>query len=721
MAYPEQELESLDFLLDCDVCLETFTNPRTLSCGHEFCEECLRGVARRHPQGHVTCPTCRVVTKVTGDVTNLPRSVRVAKIQEKVIRLPRNDPAVRKCEEIACQTPATKRCMTCVTNVCDPCMAIHIEAGHTKYLTITTELFCRQHTKYVITKYCVSCEELICDFCCIKEHRGHSTEAIEDTAKTVRQELQQIMDGQRDDTEYRQVQAQATSTMNKMTKEEEDFHDKMKELTTTLQQAISKESNNYQGKLKTHREKLEKTLADFKDLNTSRQELADFIHRLLDTASDPELVGKGKEVPQRVPTGKFELCDNTPSSRDHMKNIVDACKLCITKVNSWLGIGTADIATSTSDLQPTTADVFTDTTDLVPASVDITTTTTDLVPASVDVTTTTTDIVPASVDVTTTATTTTTDLVHVPTLLGKACNIPDRDPTVRDDRPTIDMDHVTEVARLDMYVNGMVFNTQEKKLLVLKDHRQVDVYDYNGVFVSTLLKADTTIKDTQLRSMAIDTKRNLYLISSMTGLVLLQQNGRVKGTMRTVGDIRGVTYVSKDDVYVVTDVVNHEVCVYNPNTKQRVTKFGGKGLTDDKFDFPIRITSYYDSGRGYSVLVITDCNNCCIKLFTVQGEHLQTIGSRGHELGQLWNPLGVHVDTDGGMLVCDTDNNRVVRHCKDGVHDTWTCLVDKGILRDDNSPFYISYDPDCRLLAIATYKDGVISLTDGKILLLKLV
>ena len=689
MAFAEQELESLNLLLDCDVCFETFKNPRTLTCGHEFCEECLRGVARRHNRGHVTCPTCRVVTKVRGDVTNLPRAVRVAKIQEKVDRLPRNDPTVRKCEEMQCQTPATKRCLKCHRNVCDHCVERHYEAGHTQCVTITTELFCPEHTNDVITKYCLQCEIIICDFCCIKEHRGHSTEAIEDTAKTVRQELQQIMyAGQEDDIEYRQVQVQATSTVNKMTNEEKDFQDKMKELTTTLQQAISKESNNYQGKLKTNRDILEKTLADLKDLNISRQELADFIHRLLDTASDPELVGKGKEVPQPLPTEKFELCDNTPSSRDHMKNIVDACKLCITKVNSWLGIGTADIATSTSDLQPTTADVFTDTTDLVPASVDVTTTT--------------------------------TDLVHVPTAVDKACNIPDRDPTVRDDRPTMDMDHVTEVARSDMDVNGMVFNTQDKKLVVLKDHRQVDVYDYNGVFVSTLLKADTTIEDKQLRSMAIDTKRNLYLISSMTGLVLLQQNGRVKGTMRTVGDIRGVTYVSKDDVYVVTHINNNEVCVYNPKTKQLV-RFGGKGLTHDKFDWPLNITSYYDSDRGYSVLVISDCNNGCIKVFTLQGEHLQTIGSRGRELGQLWQPRGVHVDTDGGILMCDKNNKRVVRYCNDGVHDTWTCLVDKGILRDDISPFYISYDPDCRLLAIATYKDKGRVGTDGKILLLKLV
>ena len=220
MAFAELELESLDLLLDCDVCLETFKNPRTLRCGHEFCEECLRGVARRHPQGHVTCPTCRVVTKVTGDVINLPRSVRVTKIQEKVDRLPRNDPAVRKCEERTCQTPATKRCMKCPRNVCDSCMERHRKAGHRKCVTITTELFCPEHTDYVITKFCLNCEELICDFCCVEEHVDHSTEAIEDTAKTVRQELQQIMDGQRDDTEYRQVQTQATSTVNKMTNEE---------------------------------------------------------------------------------------------------------------------------------------------------------------------------------------------------------------------------------------------------------------------------------------------------------------------------------------------------------------------------------------------------------------------------------------------------------------------------------------------------------------------
>ena len=285
----------------------------------------------------------------------------------------------------------------------------------------------------------------------------------------------------------------------------------------------------------------------------------------------------------------------------------------------------------------------------------------------------------------------------------------------------MDMDHVTEVARLNMAVKGIVFNAQDKTIVVLKQNREVDMYDDNGVFVSSLIKADTTIKDTHLRSMGIDTKRNLYLITSMTGLVLLQHHGQVKDTIRMGGDIRGVTYVSKDDVYAVTDIVNDEVCVYNPNTKQQVRMFGGTGLTDDKFDRPFYITSYYDSSRGHSVLVISDCFNCCIKLFTVQGEHLQTIGSKGRELGKLMNPHSVYVETDGGMLVCDTNNKRVVRYCKDGVHDTLICQVDKGILPDDNSPFYISYDPDCRLLALATYTYGGSGWTDGELLLLNLV
>ncbi|KAH3848751.1 tripartite motif-containing protein 2-like [Dreissena polymorpha] len=49
--------------LECSICMETFTNPKDLECGHTFCEECIQEIiTRAHNENrlkHIQCPVCR--------------------------------------------------------------------------------------------------------------------------------------------------------------------------------------------------------------------------------------------------------------------------------------------------------------------------------------------------------------------------------------------------------------------------------------------------------------------------------------------------------------------------------------------------------------------------------------------------------------------------------------------------------------------------------------
>lgn len=40
---------------DCVICMETMTSPKTLPCGHKFCEECIKDYFE---QGQPKCPSC---------------------------------------------------------------------------------------------------------------------------------------------------------------------------------------------------------------------------------------------------------------------------------------------------------------------------------------------------------------------------------------------------------------------------------------------------------------------------------------------------------------------------------------------------------------------------------------------------------------------------------------------------------------------------------------
>ena len=52
--------KKLEKQLTCAICLDLYTNPKTLPCLHSFCQQCLEGLPL-DPQGDnyfIACPTC---------------------------------------------------------------------------------------------------------------------------------------------------------------------------------------------------------------------------------------------------------------------------------------------------------------------------------------------------------------------------------------------------------------------------------------------------------------------------------------------------------------------------------------------------------------------------------------------------------------------------------------------------------------------------------------
>lgn len=68
-------LESLEEQLRCPVCLEVFSEPLMLQCGHSYCRGCVRSMDM-DPLGQLLCPVCRC--PVNGD--SPPPNVALARI-----------------------------------------------------------------------------------------------------------------------------------------------------------------------------------------------------------------------------------------------------------------------------------------------------------------------------------------------------------------------------------------------------------------------------------------------------------------------------------------------------------------------------------------------------------------------------------------------------------------------------------------------------------------
>ena len=66
MAKKLKLVKSLEEQFECPVCMDSFDDPRVLSCLHTFCKRCIERVElkRRRDNFTIQCPNCRKETEV---------------------------------------------------------------------------------------------------------------------------------------------------------------------------------------------------------------------------------------------------------------------------------------------------------------------------------------------------------------------------------------------------------------------------------------------------------------------------------------------------------------------------------------------------------------------------------------------------------------------------------------------------------------------------------
>ncbi len=187
-------LQKLSDQITCSVCLDTYRDPKVLTCLHVFCAACLERLVSGNGTS-LTCPNCRKVTRLRqGTVSQLQSAFYVnhlfdvRDILEKV-----KDPEVKcdKCEE----NEAVGYCGDCGEFVCQACINIHKKwkafMSH-KIATLTEvqaeaislvpmkkrDMECTKHPSRPSEIYCETCKELVCHDCIVKTHRDHEYDVV---------------------------------------------------------------------------------------------------------------------------------------------------------------------------------------------------------------------------------------------------------------------------------------------------------------------------------------------------------------------------------------------------------------------------------------------------------------------------------------------------------------------------------------------------------------
>lgn len=94
---------------------------------------------------------------------------------------------------------------------------------------------------------------------------------------------------------------------------------------------------------------------------------------------------------------------------------------------------------------------------------------------------------------------------------------------------------------------------------------------------------------------------------------------------------------------VVTDSMANQILIFHPETGEVIREIGSEGKGEGEFDVP----NYVAFDREGNYLVTDDAHR--IQVFTPSGEYLRTIIGPG----RISVPIGIDVDMDGTILVCE--------------------------------------------------------------------
>ena len=211
---PSDALKKLEEQLTCPICLDDYTDPKTLLCLHSFCHRCLEGLPLdlQGKKLFLSCPTCRTPTELPeAGVVGFPIAFFINNLTEvhSLLKKVSGDQHV-SCDNCK-KSDAAGYCKQCTKFYCAECLGIHNKwvtfVDHTvisldevartafQLLSIKPEVTmkCSSHGKS-LEIYCETCHDLICSDCTVRIHKGHEYDLVSDTYYKHRQTIESSLE-----------------------------------------------------------------------------------------------------------------------------------------------------------------------------------------------------------------------------------------------------------------------------------------------------------------------------------------------------------------------------------------------------------------------------------------------------------------------------------------------------------------------------------------------
>uniref|UniRef100_A0A672YCP7 Uncharacterized protein n=1 Tax=Sphaeramia orbicularis TaxID=375764 RepID=A0A672YCP7_9TELE len=205
--------------LRCSICLDVFTDPVTISCGHNFCKSCIS----EHWRVNVPyqCPMCK-------EVFNTKPKLKINTFISEMVA--HSDQQAAKPEEVPCDVctetklKALKSCLVCLTSYCQPHLTVPALKRHQLIYPVENleDRMCRKHDK-PLEVFCKTDHTSICHHCTYSDHKSHDVTPLKDKHEEQKPELKKTEAKIQQMIRERRLKIQEIKRSAELSKNAEDF------------------------------------------------------------------------------------------------------------------------------------------------------------------------------------------------------------------------------------------------------------------------------------------------------------------------------------------------------------------------------------------------------------------------------------------------------------------------------------------------------------------
>ena len=207
-------LRNLKKQVTCSICHDTYTadkQPKTISCLHKFCCQCLENHARAsHRQGKFLCPECQAQIDLPegNRFDTLPTSFFHNSLLSLLAVRQSGDGSSITCGNCKKRSSDVHYCFDCARFMCPDCLSAHevmraaVFKGHKvmpveEFQTedyealLKREPFCSQqdHEREITKFFCLSCQSCVCYACIVTDHQNHKVDLLDKAADNEKSDI----------------------------------------------------------------------------------------------------------------------------------------------------------------------------------------------------------------------------------------------------------------------------------------------------------------------------------------------------------------------------------------------------------------------------------------------------------------------------------------------------------------------------------------------------